>query len=54
MRVAGGSWRSECDCYQDVINDFTWHILVKRGLIVTLRFAVEYLSYVQLICIEPP
>lgn len=54
MRVIEGTWRSECDCYQDVIHALTWHILVRSGLIVTVRFAQEYPGTVQLIYIGPP
>jgi hypothetical protein len=32
---------------------FTWHILVRNGLLVTVRFAQEYPSYVQLIYLGP-
>jgi hypothetical protein len=53
LRVVDGTWRSECDCYQDVIHSLTWHILVRNGLIVTVRFAQEYPSMVQLIYIGP-
>ena len=54
LRVVDGIWRSECDCYEDVIHGLTWHIMVRSGLIVTVRFATEYPSMVQLIYIGPP
>ncbi len=54
LRVVDGTWRTECDCYRDVIHSLTWHILVRGGLIVTVRFAKEYPSMVQLIYIGPP
>jgi hypothetical protein len=54
LRVVDGTWRSECHYYQDVIHGLTWHILVRTGLIVTVRFATEYPSMVQLIYIGPP
>jgi hypothetical protein len=54
LRVVDGTWRSECDCYEDVIHGLTWHILVRSGLIVTVRLAKEYPSMVQLIYIGPP
>jgi hypothetical protein len=53
LRVVDGTWQSECDYYQDAIHGLTWHILVKHGLIVTVRFADEYPSYVQLIYVGP-
>ena len=54
LRVVDGTWRSECDCYEDVIHGLTWHILARSGLIVTVRFAEEYPSFVQLIYVGPP
>lgn len=54
LRVVDGTWRDEYDCYRDVIHTLTWHIMVMDGLIVTVRFAQEYPSYVQLIYIGPP
>lgn len=53
LRVVDGTWRSECDCYQDAVQILTWHILVKRDLLVTVRFPQEYPSWVQLLYIGP-
>lgn len=54
LRVVDGTWRSECRYHQDVIHDLTWHILARSDLIVTVRFATEYPSMVQLIYVGPP
>ena len=54
FRVVDGTWQSECHYYEDVIHGLTWHILVRSDLIVTVRFATEYPSFVQLIYIGPP
>jgi hypothetical protein len=54
FRVVDGTWRSECRYYEDVIDGLTWHILVRSDLIVTVRFAKEYPSFVQLIYVGPP
>jgi hypothetical protein len=54
LRVVDGTWRSECHYYEDAIRGLTWHILVRSDLIVTVRFATEYPSMVQLIYIGPP
>ena len=53
LHVVDGTWQSECHYYQDGIHGLTWHILARSGLIVTVRFAQEYPSMVQLIYIGP-
>ena len=53
MRVVEGTWRSKCEYYQDDKHPLTWHIRVRNGLIMTVRFAQEYPSYVQLIYLGP-
>jgi len=54
FRVVEGTWRSECEYFQDAIHPLTWHILARTDLIVTVRFAKEYPTMAQLIQILPP
>ncbi len=53
LHVIDGTWWSECECYGDVIHPLTWHIMVRPGLLVTVKFAKEYPDWVQLIYIGP-
>lgn len=54
FRVVEGTWREEYDYCQSATHRLTWDILVRRGLILTVRFAQEYPSMVQLIYIGQP
>jgi hypothetical protein len=54
MCVVEGTWPDRYDCHKDVVHRLTWHILVRAGLIVTVRFADEYPTMVQLIHVGPP
>lgn len=51
MRVVDGTW---CDHYvyvRDAIHLLTWHVFIMPGLAMSLRFAHEYPTKVQLIYI---
>ena len=54
LHVVDGTWRNECGYHKDVVHSLTWHIQVRRSLIVTVRFAQEYPTVAQLIYIGPP
>jgi len=52
--VTEGTWRDTYEYYPDVFHPFIWHIVIRRGLIMSLKFAQEYPDYVQLIYIGEP
>lgn len=54
LSVTDGTWRDTCECHPDVFHPFIWHIVIRRGLILSLKFAQEYPDYVQLIYIGEP
>lgn len=51
LRVVDNTWQDNYTHCRSATHVLTWDILVKPGLIMTVRFAKEYPNMVQLIYI---
>src|SRR5215475_13137107 len=55
MRVVEGSWRDNYEHHEDLVHRLSWNVTITSDLMITIRFAAEYPTFVQLIAIgEPP
>jgi hypothetical protein len=53
LRVVDGTWWDEYAHCRSAIHTLTWDILLKPGLIMTVRFVRDYPNIAQLIYIGP-
>lgn len=53
MEIADGSWVERRDWVRDVFDPGLFHILARRGLVVTVRLVLDQVGYVQLVRIGP-